>query len=248
MKVIPAPRRSYRAVADLSPRQGPLSPALHAILEGRAPGEVFIDRPEPTNCLVKADYYGFSWFAGEDPAWLAHAIATQRPLWLISPPSRSWSPPVCTRRSEFLSFVGCELDEELLSCRHAELGTLELASIDQDLLSQCGWLEEMRLALGSSENFLANAFGSVLLLKGDIVAEAYGAFIGAGTCEIGVFTAEAYRSRGLARCVVAHVVAGCARRGLQPHWSCRIANPASAAVARAVGFHEVPGFELLVYA
>jgi len=124
-----------------------------------------------------------------------------------------------------------------LNKQFVEFHPIDQVSVDEDILARCGWLDEILYARESIEKFLTNGFGTVLIYKGTIVAEAYGMFIGNGACEIGVFTPHEYRNKGLGRMAVAQVVQTCMQRGLIPHWSCRMSNQASLSLASSVGFH-----------
>ncbi len=72
--------------------------------------------------------------------------------------------------------------------------------------------------------------------------------LGSTYAEIGAITHEPYRGRGLAPIAVAYLIEALSERGYQAYWSCDIDNPASATVARKLGFRIERFYEVWEYA
>ena len=68
-----------------------------------------------------------------------------------------------------------------------------------------------------------------------------------GVIELGTITQPEHRERGYATIVSARIALECERLGYQTHWNCAKDNPASAAIARRLGYRNVQEFQLLVW-
>ncbi|MFC2095769.1 GNAT family N-acetyltransferase, partial [Candidatus Bipolaricaulota bacterium] len=62
-----------------------------------------------------------------------------------------------------------------------------------------------------------------------------------------VFTADEHRGKGYATLVSAEVIKRCLGSGLSVFWSCETDNPASAAIARKLGFGEERSYPVYAY-
>jgi len=92
-------------------------------------------------------------------------------------------------------------------------------------------------AWGSYARFAAEGFGVCALDEGGAVAGiALAVAVGAGCANVDIETAVAYRHRGLATHMGAAFIAACHERGLVPTWEADVANTASLATARRLGF------------
>lgn len=100
---------------------------------------------------------------------------------------------------------------------------------------------------GSLENFLDKGLGMCVLHGQIIVSESYADMSVGGVREIGVTTQEAYRGQGLATISCAHLIRICAELGDRTYWDCAKHNPASAAVARKLGFGSEREYHLVAW-
>lgn len=109
---------------------------------------------------------------------------------------------------------------------------------DSVTLAKCDWYSKVLGWNGSEANFFQKSFGFVLLNdEGVVLAESYGAFIGGGACEIGIATNPNYRKQGYATIAAKYVIHECKKRGLEPKWSCDVANIGSLKTALRIGFN-----------
>lgn len=113
---------------------------------------------------------------------------------------------------------------------------VELRMIDMSLLQRCEWRDDMAFWCGSLDNFLRHDLGLCLMHGEEIIVEAYASALGSTYAEIGAITHEPYRGKGFAPIAVAHLIEAVERRGYHAYWSCDTDNPASAQVARKLGF------------
>jgi RimJ/RimL family protein N-acetyltransferase len=123
----------------------------------------------------------------------------------------------------------------------------ELRLIDRALLERCEWCDDMAFYCGSLENFLRNGLGMCLMHGEQIIVETYASALGSPYAEIGAITQEPYRGRGFAPIAVAYLIDALGQRGYRAYWSCDVDNPASAKVARKLGFTVERPYEILEY-
>ncbi len=239
---------------ELFDGDAPAATMLFPMLEGRCPAEIRVDdAASPTQCLIRSGI-GFT-FASRDVsrAFLDEAMADLRKakgIGLIMDPAapNSWDlppPDLTVERLEFRSF-----DSRSPGYRQAlskPLDGLELRDIDVGSFERCIWRDEVLGFCGTAETFLRHGFGLVLARDGETLAEGYAPLLGRNTMEIGVVTAEAHRGQGYATLVSAYVVARCLERGISVAWSCETENPASAAIARRLGFGGERTYPMLAY-
>ncbi len=232
----------------------PDSPALWAVFMGRHAGRAVVDNVQrPSQCVVRTDAvltYGSHHIS---PTFLNEAIAHFRhigPIWLIWPSAAS-SPsltPPATQVTQRLGFSDCDPHSAILADWRRRLPCrFEIRPIDRDLLERCEWRSEMEFYGGSLDNFLANDIGLCLMRGDEILVEAYASSLGEAQAEIGVITREAHRGHGYAPIACAYLIEACARRGYQAYWSCDADNPASARVARKLGFRQEQAYQILEY-
>ena len=100
---------------------------------------------------------------------------------------------------------------------------------------------------GSVERFLEDGVAVCLMRDHEILSEAYADASVNGVREIGVTTQEAYRGQGLATITCAHLIRICAELGDRTFWDCAEHNPASAAVARKLGFTNEREYQLMAW-
>ena len=221
---------------------------LFAVLEGQNPGQVWIDvREAPTRCMVVA-HVGAIFIGGvweQQALDLAiMALRREREIFLAWPQQGMGSlrPPnqysLVFPRLEFWDRAP-ELAGDLHSpfARARNLpARLAFRRIDADLLRRCAWRDQMVDFCGSEDAFERLALGFCLLRDDDILCEAYASSRGAGLWEIGVVTTERERGKGYAALTCAQLILACEAQGTPTMWSCDIANTASAATARRLGY------------
>ncbi len=83
-------------------------------------------------------------------------------------------------------------------------------------------------------------FGVCLLHNGEIASECTAVFVGSGEAEIDVLTQDRFQGRGLATLAASAFIEASLKRGLMPNWACWPERLASWALARKLGFEDLP--------
>jgi GNAT superfamily N-acetyltransferase len=162
--------------------------------------------------------------------------------------SATWHPPAADLVVERLEFTDLDTDtggfREILK---RPLGEFELRTIGAEQVGNCLWIDALLTFCGSMEGFLRHGFGFSLCRNDKVLAEGYAPLLGQSTMEIGVKTAEEHRGQGFATLVSAYVIEECLRRDWTVAWSCELDNPASAVIARKLGFCGERTYPVYVY-
>jgi RimJ/RimL family protein N-acetyltransferase len=229
----------------------PNNPALWSVFLGHHTGRAVVDELDhPSQCVLRTDAVMTYTSQNVSQPFLEAALDHFRgigPIWLIrdqgDPPAPE--PVRCLSRLEFYDLDSASL--VLAGYRNQlEMG-FTLRSIDRELFERCEWREDMEFFSGSLENFLQNDLGICLMRTDEIIVEAYASALGEPYAEIGAITHEPYRSKGYATLTVAYLVEILAQLGYQCYWSCDFDNPASARVARKLGFKIEKPYEIWGY-
>ncbi|NCF69689.1 MAG: GNAT family N-acetyltransferase [Chloroflexi bacterium] len=119
----------------------------------------------------------------------------------------------------------------------------ELHPVDATLLARSDLehmdvvIEEMQSERPSVEEFLAKSFGFCAIKDGAIVAWCMSEYNCGGRCEIGIWTLEEHRRRGLAVATASAVVDRAITEGITTvGWHCWASNAPSIATALKLGF------------
>jgi RimJ/RimL family protein N-acetyltransferase len=229
----------------------PNNPALWAVFNRRHTGQAVVDELEqPSQCVLRTDAVMTYASQNVSQPFLEAALDHLRgigPIWLIRAPDDPPAPEPVHSLSRLEFYDLDPFSQVLVKFRNQlEIG-FTLRSIDRELLERCAWREDMEFFSGSLENFLQNDLGICLMRTDEIIVEAYASALGAPYAEIGAITHEPYRGRGYATLTVAYLVEILAQLGYQCYWSCDFDNPASACVARKLGFGIERPYEIWEY-
>ena len=254
---MPAVDVRHPALPDLFDPDGPNSPLLFGILEGRLPGRAIADDPvEPRVAAVQGiEGVAFVSRTTSQTAFEAALTDLRRDaivglVWPIGPDDAEGpvTPEPPARVMERLGFDPIPASDARFEALRATLPDgVTVRPIDAALLARCEWRELVEGAHGSAEAFLEHGLGLCLLRDDEILAEAYAPFIGRGVAEVGVVTAEAHRGRGLAATAIAWLALPLVERDLAMYWSCDSDNEASIRVAGKLGFGPARPFEIRLY-
>lgn len=229
----------------------PNNPALWSVFQGRHTGRAVVDDlQQPSLCVVRTDAALTYASRNVNQGFLKQAIEYYKqagPVWLVhsagDPPA-----PDGYRLLPRLEFYDYDPSSRILSELHSHLPDgFHLQPIDMSLLKRCEWRDDMAFYCGSLENFIRHDLGLCLMRDEEIIVEAYASALGSPYAEIGAITHEPYRGRGYAPIAVAYLIVTLELRGFHAYWSCDIDNPASARVARKLGFRIEKPYETWVY-
>jgi RimJ/RimL family protein N-acetyltransferase len=229
----------------------PNNAPLWAVFEGRHAGRAVVDDLlYPRQCVVRTE--ALLTYASQRvrQEFLADAMGHFRKsgqIWLVrfqgDPPA-----PEGYRILPRLEFYEVDPHSPVLVDLRSRLpGGYKMVTIDRTLLERCEWRDDMAFYCGSLENFLKNGIGMCLMHGEEIIVEAYASALGSTYAEIGALTHEPYRGKGFAPIAVATLIDTLEKRGYQAYWSCDVDNPASARVARKLGFTVERPYEIWEY-
>ena len=232
----------------------PVKSLLFSILEGRTPAEILVDDLEhPRRCVVRSGAR-FTFASRDiDRDFLDRALDELRQtagVALVCPPDRStrWTPPdpdVVVERLGFRDFDPAHAGFRETLAR--PLKGMEIREIDRERFDDPLWRDLLLEFSGSAASFLEHGFGLALHRGDEVLAWSYAPNRGLSTMEIGVETVEAHRGRGHATFIAAHIISRCLARSWSVAWSCETDNPASAAIARKLGFRGERTYPVYVY-
>ena len=124
--------------------------------------------------------------------------------------------------------------------RQVTLALIDAALFSRTDLTNLGQVrEEIEWMWPSLDRFLDDGFGSVALLKDEIVCWCTAEYMSRKTCGIGIETISSQQNKGIATATAAHFVDHCLRRNIRPYWECWRDNLGSVRVAEKVGFEKV---------
>lgn len=232
----------------------PVKSLLFSILEGRTPAEILVDDPEhPRQCIVRsAARFTFA-SRDVDQGFLERALAELRQtagVGLVCPPDgfahgMPPDPDLVVERLGFRDFDPADGGFRKALARSLE--GMEIREIDRERFENTLWRDLLLGFSGSAESFLEHGFGLALYRGDEVLAWSYAPNRGLSTMEIGVETAEDHRGQGHATFIAAHVISRCLARGWSVAWSCETDKPASAAIARKLGFRSERTYPMYGY-
>jgi len=241
----------HPALPGLFDPQIPNNPALWAVFQRRHTGKALVDElNNPLQCVLRTEAtltYASNHVSQE---FLGEAISHFRQradLWLVrsqgDPPA-----PDGYRILPRLEFYDIDPQSPVLAALRTRLPNgYAMHPIDLALLERCEWRDDMAFYSGSLENFLRHDLGKCLMHGDEIIVETYANSLGSTYAEIGAITHAPYRGKGLAPVAVAYLIEALSDRGYQAYWSCDVDNPASAKVARRLGFRVEQSYEIWEY-
>ena len=241
--------------------------AVASILSGNTPGLIYVDDPQqPTVALVrfKDRLYLAGSPAGElldlelaqilsgemlircqpafilqvaDPAWESHLPAILPNL----------SPEFCLRQ-HYICRQLAEPWQPLLPSAY-QLRPVDASLLNTpDLAGMDNLRQEMVSERPSVADFLQRSFGVCLLFEGVIVGFCMSEYNLNGRCEVGVWTDESHRQRGLGKLMTLALVEGALQRGdHEVGWHCWADNLPSAALARSSGLVKQRDYPVYLY-
>ena len=226
----------------------PNNAALWAVFEGRHTGRALVDDlHHPTQCVVRTE--AVLTYASQriHQEFLTEAIDHFKKsgrIWLI----RSEGDPAAPEGYHVLprlEFYAVDPHSPVLVVLRSRIPAgYRMCPIDRTLLERCEWRDDMVFYCGSLENFLKNDIGLCLMHGEEIIVEAYACPLGSTYAEIGAITHVPYRGKGFAPIAVAYLIETLQQRGYEAYWSCDVDNPASASVARKLGFKVEKPYEI----
>lgn len=231
---------------------------VHAMIEGRMAGAVFVDDAVRPRSALACNASGF-WLALGEPRsdlveealpGLVNGLAGVEPSLLFGG-SEGWTAVLASL------FEGPVLRTEFQhapirasSARPDVPAGFELRPIDEGIARQFdGRVDPWVVRIwGGPERFVRDCFGYAVLQDGVLASFCTACGIGGSEAEVEVGTAMDSRRQGLAFVVCDAFMRECERRGLAPSWTCDSGNEPSQRLARSLGFvafREVTGYRVV---
>ncbi|MBN1934015.1 MAG: GNAT family N-acetyltransferase [Anaerolineae bacterium] len=231
---------------------------LQAILEGSAPGRVFVDRATAPTVAFVWTRWGYYYLCGNPHnatfvAALAQRLADEllpasitggesEPI--LYPDGEGWKAYLETLFKGRQTF---EIYRRVHAFDRAAFNRLpdwraripagfDIKRIDRALLAQTGDQFDIEQTWNSVDDFGEKGIGFAVWSGDRLASVCMSAFVGADRAEIGVHTDEAYRRRGLAQLAAQAFIEACLQQGLTPNWECFWDNEPSVALAQKLGF------------
>lgn len=247
----------YAAVHELVPPGiGHLAFSL-GVLEGRMPGQVWVDAPDaPAIAIVMSDA-DFCLAFGQPhpeivraslPDMLAANHAEKPELWATT---AGWANALAflgepNRRNEyhFQSLPDQAAEHKLPPGYSLHPIDLHIARMFEGRVDP--WV--VNIVWGGPDRFVERSFGwAVLARDGTLASFCATCAIGGGEGEVEIGTSDAHRRKGLAAIAGARFIQDCLSRNLTPAWTCATGNLGSERLAELLGFRltrTVDGFAL----
>jgi GNAT superfamily N-acetyltransferase len=93
------------------------------------------------------------------------------------------------------------------------------------------------------DTFFAKGIGYAIFQKDEVIGSCISVFVGSSDYEIGIHTYDdKHRGQGLATAMAVAVVHDCLERGGVPHWTTEDFRKYSIAIARKLGFQQLPSY------
>lgn len=214
-------------------------PVIYSVLEGTAPGTVYVDRPEEPQTAVLVTVLGFLFAAGRPlPAEELEALLFGQIVPTLAEkdvdffaPGEDWQ-AVC--RAVFAARGGVALTRKIFA---PAPGNAPSGPDFRKDLPPGGLLRVEYGRLPPMDR--VPTWRVRLVLAGAPVSTCHAFLVGKGQAELDLHTEEAHRGRGYATLVARALAEVLAREGIVPCWNAWSFREASQAVARKAGFVHV---------
>lgn len=221
--------------------QLPNQTLIQGILERRLSASILCIENEPAYVLIRANFLSMTILAGQPSQKQLEKIVQllssyEKTTLICADAVHSFFREHGYRQQSRIAFespIGTDSSYKLTLPEGLVIQLID----SSDLFKKCLWADRIATLWGNAENFIQNSFASVLVTPdGAVIAEAYGAWIGDGLCEIGVVTHPDFQGKGFSTLVTQHLMNESFKRNLVPVWSCNCENIASRKVALKCGF------------
>lgn len=241
----------YSLVIPLFRQVGSFHLCVHSVIDGTAPGQVWVDREDQPRVGLVESPEGI-YLAGDPAATdcfdALRAVIPYMAYLIVDPPGWAdrlplvWSNPMVRphHREHYLFQVG----QPRLTPKVDVSAGYELKMVDRAFFDQCADLVHFEEVQEWVENgwrdfdlFFERGAGSCLVQGQVIAAWSLVDCFSGESCEIGVMTDSMHRRKGLGRAVAGATLETCLGRGYrQVGWQCLGGNLGSKAIALKLGF------------
>lgn len=240
--------------------------AVKAVIEGSVPSKIYVDDPgHPQAALTRANKRFFLAGSAHNSGFneslrqffaetvYPRALEAEESMFVLYYAPDDWEDatavilkdkvPIKVQR-QFYTFKGLKPDWRRLLPKGFMLRFVDRALLDEKHLKNLDDLiEEMCSERQSVEDFLEKSFGVCLIHDDEIVGWCLSEYNTADSCEVGVYTTEPYRKRGIATLMVSALSEYALSKGVSIiGWHCYAGNIPSVATALKAGFEKVRNY------
>jgi RimJ/RimL family protein N-acetyltransferase len=232
----------------------PTVPRAFNVLEGLNRGHILVDHLErPTIAVVRDIIYGTLYFGGDvSPSLVASLVWHFRESGEVG--IGCWPEDPLNEMIPFdfdydgRTYYFTERASSQSPQRFNLPADYHLASRDEYWFRQSFDYQSTLNAFGTIENVLVYTLGAVIVHNDRVVCEAATGAPTQGWIEMGVTTAEAYRSQGLASIACARLIEICEAKGYRTWWDCAKQNTPSVRLAKKLGYQGEPEYRYVWWA
>ena len=232
----------------------PTMPRAFNILEGLNRGQILVDDPaHPTTAVVRDDMYGTLYFGGNVGASLISSLVPyfcgmgevgigcwlNDPLNAMIPSDFDYD-----GRTYYFTERSSTHDRQNFQLPAG----FRLLPRDEELFRKSFDYQSTVDLFGSPENVLRHTLGVTVLHEDTLVCEAATGAPTHGWIEVGVTTAEPYRSQGFATIACARLIELCEEQGYKTWWDCAKQNTPSVRLAKKLGYQDDPEYRYVWWA
>lgn len=233
----------------------------YAVVEGRQPGQIYVDNQiNPTCCLVTCR--GGKYLVAGDTnniifnGFLSDYLYNRENhsnYFDLYSSSRQW----ITKLDEILSDNAAKLSRQLYHWDYSNLSSIsilnkampegfELKRMDVILFEK--YVKEMDSSYSelweSGSNFISNGYGFCILKDGEFVSVCNTYYVRQGSAEIDITTREEFRKQGFALMTCLAFIEHCVKNNIKPIWDCDGANENSKSLAIKLGFNSIESYHM----
>lgn len=226
---------------------------LRSALAGRCPGVACADHGNHPKQIVVRAHGGKAFASAAASESFLHAAIDQAGKLGWTALADTGIPESVRARGRVVArtrFGRCDLGGEALRSLRDQLPVdLAVRLLDRGLLPRCHHARrELPRYYGDRlDSYFDFGYGVCLLFDGDVVCEAYMAYVAQGRAEVNVGTVESFRGRGLASIASAFLAEEARQRGHEFTWSCITDNAGSMKVARRLPFRSEEPYREIYY-
>ena len=216
--------------------------SIECVTEGQM-GKCFVDDLiEPTAFEIRLG--PFHYFAGNASGLGGQELLKSlTPYNLFMPSGDGW---LAAGRNMYgdrlVNFDRYSFSSEKLSLRHLQElcqgreGVPDVKQMDSALVAQFQGQEHFIdiSDFDSPDDFSERGIGYYMEDEGEVIGAAYSSLVSSKAIEVSVYVLEAYRRKGIATILAAHLLLWCLQNSMDAHWDA--ANPESCKLALKLGY------------
>ena len=223
------------------------------IIEGKQPGWILVDDDQSPTAAFVGHRTGYSYLGGESETFASDleaglAESTGLESFDLCPASSFWADRI-QRMADWqggtYKMNSYRLDVDHFRSAQSTLPPVpegcQLLPITVEIIQRVKGLSCLAF-FETAEAFVEDGVGSILLAGDELASSCVTSFVGDGTCDASLVTADKHQRRGHATLVSAAFIASCLERGIEPIWHTTPGNVPSDRIAQKLGYELLGAF------